>query len=187
MSFNHFWFISVEHFFFLASAISDNTLQITYCTPKSQIFWENFLARYRPHLLYHFPYTPLELPLYEVSLWLDKRARLHSVWCDGVSEYNLKVIKIFPQTFSGWTFFKLFLGVTVTFSSAYLPLESDFVSTSSMNTFAVYLKMNHSWRPRIFATCEFIISSLLILFASSIRRCQAWFWFPLVTIWSFSS
>lgn len=58
---------SVEHVFFLAVAISDNHLQLLHCTPKSPVFWENFLSRYRPHLLYHFPYTPFELPLYEVS------------------------------------------------------------------------------------------------------------------------
>lgn len=57
---------AVEHVFFLVAAISDNQLQIEYCTPKSQIFWDNFLARYRPHLRYHFPYSPFELPIYEV-------------------------------------------------------------------------------------------------------------------------
>lgn len=59
----------MEHIFFLVVAISDNQLQLEYCTPKSTVFWENFLSRYRPHLLHHFPYSPLELPFYEVSLW----------------------------------------------------------------------------------------------------------------------
>lgn len=62
------WFcFSVEHILFMATAISDNNLQLTRCTPKTPIFWENFLARYRPHLRYHFPYSPFILPLYEVS------------------------------------------------------------------------------------------------------------------------
>lgn len=57
-----------EHFFFLAVAVSDNHLQILYCTPKSSIFWDNFLSRYRPHLRHSFPYSPYQLPVYEVSI-----------------------------------------------------------------------------------------------------------------------
>lgn len=59
--------VIVEHVFFNATAISDNHLQLIYCTPKYNDFWENFLSRYRPHLLHHIPYSPFELPLYEVS------------------------------------------------------------------------------------------------------------------------
>jgi hypothetical protein len=29
-------------------------------------FWRNYMTIYRPHLLYHIPYTPYLLPLYEV-------------------------------------------------------------------------------------------------------------------------
>jgi Trehalose receptor len=61
----------------LATAISDNHLQLTYCKARSSIFWDNFLARYRPHLRYQFKYNAFQLPLYEVSLpvmfnWLIK-------------------------------------------------------------------------------------------------------------------
>lgn len=55
----------MEHLFFLVKAIEDNRLQITYCTPKSTDFWQNYLWRYRPHLIYNFPYSPFELPIYE--------------------------------------------------------------------------------------------------------------------------
>ncbi|KAG5679798.1 hypothetical protein PVAND_009336 [Polypedilum vanderplanki] len=57
--------VIVEHLFFLVKAIEDNRLQITHCTPKSMDFWQNYLWRYRPHLIYNFPYSPFELPLYE--------------------------------------------------------------------------------------------------------------------------
>jgi Trehalose receptor len=60
-----------EHVLFLATAISDNHLQLVRCTPKSQDFWENFLSRYRPHLHYNIPYSAFELPLYEVSFNLN--------------------------------------------------------------------------------------------------------------------
>lgn len=62
-----FSIFSAEHLLYLANALNDNRLQLLYCTPKSTIFWKNYLARERPHLLYHFPYTPYELPVYLVS------------------------------------------------------------------------------------------------------------------------
>ncbi|KAG5679797.1 hypothetical protein PVAND_009335 [Polypedilum vanderplanki] len=54
-----------EHLFFLAYAINNNYLQVTYCNPKSNIFWDNFLSRYRPHIRHFIKYSPYQLPLYE--------------------------------------------------------------------------------------------------------------------------
>jgi gustatory receptor len=59
--------VSVEHYLWLANSIHENYLQITYCNPRSTVFWDNFLARTKPHLRYWFGYSPFLLPFYEVS------------------------------------------------------------------------------------------------------------------------
>lgn len=61
------FFFIVEHAFFLAKSLEENKLQVKNCTPKSTDFWQNYLWRTRPHLIYNFPYSPIELPLYEVG------------------------------------------------------------------------------------------------------------------------
>lgn len=55
----------MEHVAFLIAALENNRIQLEFCTPKSLDFWENFLWRYRPHLIYNFPYSRFELPFYE--------------------------------------------------------------------------------------------------------------------------
>jgi hypothetical protein len=70
---NYLISLSAEHVFFLATVINDNHLQIKYCSPRYQNFWMNFLSRYRPHLVHFFPYSPFELPLYEVSYFIQRK------------------------------------------------------------------------------------------------------------------
>lgn len=54
------------HIFFLAASIYDNYMQLENCPHQISDFWQNYLAHYRSHLLYHIPYSPFLLPLYEV-------------------------------------------------------------------------------------------------------------------------
>lgn len=60
-------FVSVEHTIYLASALVNNKIQFDNCKSKADDFWENYVARERPHLYRNFPYYLFEVPLYEVS------------------------------------------------------------------------------------------------------------------------
>ncbi|KAG5682212.1 hypothetical protein PVAND_011578 [Polypedilum vanderplanki] len=57
------------HVFFLVASGYDNYVNLKTCHMLDDTdFWHNYMQIYRPHLLYHIPYTPYLLPLYE---WIN--------------------------------------------------------------------------------------------------------------------
>jgi len=95
---------------FLAASIHENHLQLIHCHPKSEIFWENYLARYRPHLLHHFPYTPFELPFYE---WIN-------------------LLQAFAWSFSDVLVILMAIGITTRFNQFYNRFQSILKSKELM-------------------------------------------------------